>query len=128
MKMRALFFATVACLGISLTAHAADISDNITGSLSPSGSFTGSFLINSTSEIIDGATIHVTAPSGGTTYNFFLAAADSAIGGLATMTDGLGDSFVLAVQWHPEERLHDLRLFAAVVEAARAYATQRTIP
>lgn len=34
-----------------------------------------------------------------------------------------GDSFVLAVQWHPEERLDDLRLFTAVVEAAAAYAT-----
>jgi putative glutamine amidotransferase len=39
-----------------------------------------------------------------------------------------GDSFVLAVQWHPEERLNDLRLFAAVVEAATAYATKRTNP
>ena len=28
------------------------------------------------------------------------------------------DSWVLAVQWHPEERLDDLRLFAGVVEAA----------
>ena len=34
-----------------------------------------------------------------------------------------GENFVLAVQWHPEERLDDLRLFAAVVEAAAAYAT-----
>ncbi|MCT7659396.1 gamma-glutamyl-gamma-aminobutyrate hydrolase family protein [Mycobacterium deserti] len=34
-----------------------------------------------------------------------------------------GDDFVLAVQWHPEERLDDLRLFAAVVEAAGWYAT-----
>jgi putative glutamine amidotransferase len=33
--------------------------------------------------------------------------------------------FVLAVQWHPEERLDDLRLFAGVVGAAAAYATQR---
>jgi putative glutamine amidotransferase len=33
------------------------------------------------------------------------------------------DNWVLAVQWHPEERLDDLRLFAAVVEAAAAYAT-----
>jgi putative glutamine amidotransferase len=32
------------------------------------------------------------------------------------------DKWVLAVQWHPEERLDDLRLFAAVVEAAAAYA------
>ncbi|WP_253867973.1 gamma-glutamyl-gamma-aminobutyrate hydrolase family protein [Mycobacterium sp. GA-1285] len=36
-----------------------------------------------------------------------------------------GDDFVLAVQWHPEERLDDLRLFAAVVEAADAYARER---
>lgn len=33
-----------------------------------------------------------------------------------------GDNFVLGVQWHPEERLDDLRLFAAVVEAGRNYA------
>jgi putative glutamine amidotransferase len=31
--------------------------------------------------------------------------------------------FVLAVQWHPEERLDDLRLFAAVVQAAATYMT-----
>jgi putative glutamine amidotransferase len=36
-----------------------------------------------------------------------------------------GERFVLAVQWHPEERLDDLRLFAGVVEAAAAYATQK---
>ncbi len=33
-----------------------------------------------------------------------------------------GDGFVLAVQWHPEQSLDDLRLFAAVVDAARSYA------
>jgi len=32
-----------------------------------------------------------------------------------------GDNFVLAVQWHPEKSLDDLRLFAAIVEAARGY-------
>ena len=31
-----------------------------------------------------------------------------------------GTTFVVAVQWHPEERLDDLRLFAGVVEAAAA--------
>lgn len=33
-----------------------------------------------------------------------------------------GDGFVLAVQWHPEENLDDLRLFTAIVDAARSYA------
>jgi putative glutamine amidotransferase len=33
-----------------------------------------------------------------------------------------GDNFVVAVQWHPEEALEDLRLFTAIVDAARAYA------
>lgn len=36
-----------------------------------------------------------------------------------------GDDFVLAVQWHPEETLDDLRLFAGLVEAARLYTTER---
>ena len=34
-----------------------------------------------------------------------------------------GENFVLAVQWHPEERLDDIRLFIAVVQAAAEYAT-----
>lgn len=37
-----------------------------------------------------------------------------------------GEQFVLAVQWHPEERLDDLRLFAGVVQAAAAYASGRS--
>jgi putative glutamine amidotransferase len=36
-----------------------------------------------------------------------------------------GERFVLAVQWHPEERLDDLRLFAGVVAAAAEYATEK---
>ncbi|WP_175611168.1 gamma-glutamyl-gamma-aminobutyrate hydrolase family protein [Mycobacterium sp. IS-836] len=36
-----------------------------------------------------------------------------------------GDHFVLAVQWHPEQTLSDLRLFKAVVDAARSYADGR---
>lgn len=36
-----------------------------------------------------------------------------------------GDNFVLAVQWHPEETLEDLRLFAAIVTAAQAYQRVR---
>jgi putative glutamine amidotransferase len=41
--------------------------------------------------------------------------------GVIEAVEGTGDSFVVAVQWHPEERLDDLRLFAAVVEAAASY-------
>lgn len=33
--------------------------------------------------------------------------------------------FVAAVQWHPEERLDDLRLFAGVVQAAADYAARK---
>lgn len=36
-----------------------------------------------------------------------------------------GDAFVVGVQWHPEETLDDLRLFAALVDAAATYATER---
>lgn len=32
-----------------------------------------------------------------------------------------GDGFALAVQWHPEEDLGDLRLFSAIVDTARSY-------
>jgi putative glutamine amidotransferase len=35
------------------------------------------------------------------------------------------DQWVVAVQWHPEERLDDLRLFAGLVSAATTYATER---
>lgn len=39
--------------------------------------------------------------------------------------DRYPDQWVVAVQWHPEERLEDLRLFAAVVAAANRYAMER---
>lgn len=39
-----------------------------------------------------------------------------------------GDPFVVAVQWHPEERLDDLRLFAGVVQAATRYASGKVNP
>lgn len=45
--------------------------------------------------------------------------------GVVEAVELLGDAFVVGVQWHPEETLDDLRLFAAVVEAARTYATER---
>jgi putative glutamine amidotransferase len=36
-----------------------------------------------------------------------------------------GNGFVVAVQWHPEESLDDLRLFSAIVDAARTYANEK---
>ena len=36
-----------------------------------------------------------------------------------------GERFVLGVQWHPEETLGDLRIFAGLVQAARDYATTK---
>jgi putative glutamine amidotransferase len=36
-----------------------------------------------------------------------------------------GEQFVVGVQWHPEERLDDLRLFAGLVRAADDHATER---
>lgn len=35
-----------------------------------------------------------------------------------------GDAFALAVQWHPEKSLDDLRLFAALIDAARSFAAR----
>jgi putative glutamine amidotransferase len=45
--------------------------------------------------------------------------------GVVEALEAPGDGFVLAVQWHPEECLDDLRLFSAIVEAARSYADGR---
>jgi putative glutamine amidotransferase len=42
--------------------------------------------------------------------------------GVVEALEAPGEGFVLAVQWHPEECLDDLRLFSAIVDAARSYA------
>jgi putative glutamine amidotransferase len=36
-----------------------------------------------------------------------------------------GPDFVVAVQWHPEETLDDLRLFAGLVDAAKVHRTEK---
>ena len=100
MKMRLSLLALIACLGISLTSYASDITYPIMGGTltgSPSGTFSGSILLNSTSFLIDGGSITATAPGGGTTYSFFNSANDSTTPGLAFFTDTSGDSFRLAV-------------------------------
>jgi hypothetical protein len=98
MNIRLSLLATVACLGISLAAHASDITYNVTsGVLTPSGSFSGSFEINSSTYLIDGGTFTVTAPSGGTVYSFSNSANDTSIPGLALFSDVSGDDFRLAL-------------------------------
>lgn len=52
---------------------------------------------------------------------------DGVIEGVELVSGGSeADRFVLAVQWHPEERLDDLRLFAGVVQAAATYALSKS--
>jgi putative glutamine amidotransferase len=51
-----------------------------------------------------------------------LVASAHTIDGIVEAVELPGAAFVVAVQWHPEEDLDDLRLFEAVVEAARAGA------
>ena len=46
--------------------------------------------------------------------------------GVVEAVELAGDGFVLAVQWHPEKSLDDLRLYTAIVDAARAYAGHLT--
>jgi hypothetical protein len=98
MKTRLSFLTLIASLGISLTSYAADIPFSIaSGTFSPSGTFSGSFLINSTTELIDGGSITATAPGGGTTFSFFNSGNDSSTPGLALFTDAGGDTFRLAL-------------------------------
>lgn len=54
-----------------------------------------------------------------------IVSAQDGVDGVIEAVELPGQDFVLAVQWHPEERLDDLRLFAGVVEAAGAYATRK---
>lgn len=49
--------------------------------------------------------------------------ADSVVEAVELDPQAYPEDWVVAVQWHPEQRLDDLRLFAGVVEAARCYAT-----
>ncbi len=54
-----------------------------------------------------------------------ISAQETADGGVIEAVELPGEQFVVAVQWHPEERLDDLRLFAGLVQAATSYASER---
>ena len=98
MKIRLLALASIAFVGITLSAQASDITYNVTGgTLSSSGSFSGSFNFNPSTEIIDGGQFTVIAPSGGTADSFFSNTSDSATPGFETFTDAGGDLFRLAI-------------------------------
>jgi hypothetical protein len=96
MNMRLSLLALIACFGFSITAHASDIAFDITGgTFLTSGTFFGSFLINSTTEMVDGGSI--TATVGGNSYTFYEAANDSSIKGAQILTNSSGDTFLLAL-------------------------------
>lgn len=95
MKISLALLACSACVAFSLTAHASDIGyDVIGGALTPSGTFSGSFQIDSSTELIDGGQITATA---GTVYSFVNNSNDSSIPGLALFADASGDTFRLAI-------------------------------
>lgn len=52
--------------------------------------------------------------------------ADGVIEAVETDPRHYPDQWVVAVQWHPEERLDDLRLFAGLVEASAHFAQRKT--
>jgi hypothetical protein len=96
MKMHLSLLTAVACLTFSLSSQASDISYTITdGTFSPTGTFYGSFYINSASELIDGGTIIAT--EGLNTYSFYNAGNDSSTPGFELFTDNSGDDFRLAL-------------------------------
>lgn len=98
MRISALLLAPVALLGLTVSAQAADITYNVTNGIfqppTNGGSFSGTFMINSSTEIIDGGSFTVVAPAGGTTYTFS-STASGTIPGSETFTDAAGDSFRL---------------------------------
>jgi hypothetical protein len=96
MKTGLSFLALLACVSMSLPSRASDITYTITGgTFTPSGTFSGSFLINSATEFIDGGSITATAPGGGATYNFLATTSDSPLPGQEFFSDAAGDQFVL---------------------------------
>jgi gamma-glutamyl-gamma-aminobutyrate hydrolase PuuD len=49
----------------------------------------------------------------------------TAADGTVEALESTGPEWMVGVQWHPEEDVHDLRLLSAHVEAARAYASRQ---
>jgi hypothetical protein len=97
MRLKFSYLAPIAILCLSAAAHASDLSYTVTGGTLTGGeSFSGSFLINQTTEVIDGGMFTVTGPVG--TYTFSSSTASNpGIGGLENFTDSHNDLFRLAL-------------------------------
>lgn len=54
-----------------------------------------------------------------------LAVAAQTDDGLVQAVETTGEGYLVGVQWHPEENTDDKRLFEGLVDAARAYASDR---
>ena len=76
-------------------AQTPDVSYNVTGTLSPSGTFAGSFLLNQTTGLIDGGTFIVA--NGSDTYSLSSSTNNSPIPTLAYFADANGNTFRLAL-------------------------------
>lgn len=94
-KLSALLLAPVALLGFSQHAQAADILYNVSGgSLTPSASFTGSFLLNTTTGNIDSGAFTFLTSYG--TFNLSTTTPGT-FAGADSLTDANGDVFRLAI-------------------------------
>ena len=95
MRLSALLLAPVALLGLAVSAQAADLTATVTGGTTTSGgTFSGSFLINSTTEFVDGGAFTFMTPSG--TYNVSTTNSGP-LAGLDYLTDPAGNIFRLAL-------------------------------
>ena len=96
MKSQLSLLAAVVCLTLSATSHASDLYYTITGgTLSPTGSFSGSFYMDPLTEKIDGGSI--IASDGTNTYTFYNPGNDSGTPGFELFTDDNSNVFRLAL-------------------------------
>jgi hypothetical protein len=95
MKPRLFVLASIASLGITLSAQASDITYDVTGgTLSSSGTFSGSFSLDPSVEIVDGGQFTVTDPGGvSTVYTFSNSTSDATLKGYETFYDASLDLF-----------------------------------
>lgn len=109
--------------GGTLTQHLPDVVEHSAHQPAPGVFGTNRFTLREGSRL---AGIVGTEPSGQCHHHQALDELGSGLTAVGFASDGTieavereGEEFVCGVQWHPEETLDDVRLFAALVEAAR---------